>query len=183
MDTVKLKFRRQYAVPSICCACGMPAGKDTLKVSGSGWASRGWITLDFPLCDACAQVVMPVAKRRRLGCGLGGGLAVLALVGLALLSLVQGDMSIPFYLLLAIVFLAPLGGLLAYRLMPISLPPDQRASYGQIRGSVRMPHMQAPGPFGKGSVTLSFAHQPFADLFRQMNGPLIIVEGKKTGHP
>lgn len=183
MDTVKLRFRRQYAVPSICCACGAPAGKDTLKVSGSGWASRGWIALEFPLCDACAQVITPLAQRRKLGCGLGGGLAVLALAGLALLSAVQGDMTAPFYLLLAIVFLAPIGSLLAYGLMPLGLSPDQRESYRRIGDSVKVKHLRAPGPFGKGSITLSLAHQPFADLFRQMNGQLIIVDGKKAGHP
>lgn len=183
MDTVKLKFRRQYAMPSICCACGLPAGKDTLKVSGSGWGSRGWLTLLFPLCDACAQVLAPVARRRKIGCGIGAGLAVLALVGMVLLiipGLVQGDISIPFYLLLAVFVLAPLGGLLAYVLIPGSFSPAQRESSRKIKASAQIKHLSVPGPFGKGSVTLCLAHQPFADLFRQMNGQLIIVEDGKA---
>lgn len=55
MYTFTVRMSRM-AVPPLCVACGELAGGGTLPVSAGDWSGKRSITMQFPLCQACAEV-------------------------------------------------------------------------------------------------------------------------------
>jgi MFS family permease len=58
MKGVILPFSSYYVMPSICCACGAPAGNHWLKLKTGRlqYAVRADITLKVPLCASCSKM-------------------------------------------------------------------------------------------------------------------------------
>jgi hypothetical protein len=54
---VKLKGPRYraYLVPTICCACGSPAGEKTMTKDNED-GGKYMLQLQFPLCDRCGEI-------------------------------------------------------------------------------------------------------------------------------
>ncbi len=82
MRGVLVPIQKKYAMPNICCACGMPAEKRwlPLKAQSMEWTGKREITLRLPLCQDCAKLRSRNLTGRFFGGALGLIVGVLVLV-------------------------------------------------------------------------------------------------------
>jgi hypothetical protein len=175
VDLVKVRIVDEYKMPSICCACGEPAGRARFKVYASTWASRRVFSVAFPLCPACEQAYDVVDRRRRVGCWAGLGVAlVVAVVGILSETLAWGaGLSSGWTFLLF--FGALLAGLAVFFGLPRVLSRHLREPYLRVLQAVRIKDYSPSGLLGgAGVMVLLFAHAPFASAFCQENDRLIV---------
>lgn len=172
MEHLPIRVVAEYKMPSICCACGEPSGPAQFKVYASSWGRRQPWSVYFPLCPACEQAYSAVDGRRRLGCWLGVGLALIAaiagIVGRAL------SVDISSGLVLALFGGAVALGAAAYQVIPLLLSPQVRAPYRRVQLAVQIKDYHPGSALGSGTMVLVLAHQRFADAFRALNEHLLV---------
>jgi len=182
MKTVTVCIQDRYAMPRLCCACGAPAGTQTLAASASTGSRRIYsVSLSFPLCDRCALANATVKRRRRIGCLVGLGLSILlgaaAFGGVGVMEAFDIAPDPLFSLAVAsLVILAPLallGGLIS-RWIVSQWPRELCHTYKPVSRAVRIKRYQV-GFISKGRITFAFGNEQFADLFKQMNAGAIVT--------
>jgi len=192
METVRLRLKREsrqsppedeFAMPGICCVCGAPAERRSLRVYGSSWLSNRLLVMRFPLCATCDAAYVVLSQRRRLGCGLAGTVAVFLALAWVVAAVAGGVGGWRPGSALSLWFLGlSLGvlvvGLALYALMPLfAAAPEIRARYRQVKRSVQIPNFVPSGILGQGSIVIRFAYRPFAEEFKEMNRGALL-EGK-----
>jgi hypothetical protein len=180
METITLRIKDQYAMPQICCACGLQAGLDGLGISTGTY--KRWVSISFPLCDECSSIRTMIERRRRVGCWVVIGLSVilcLSAVGIGVAFGVDADYAgtpldnlISGLLLIALI--TPIVGLAIQMLIPtIGLSKDVRRGYKQIYKAVRIKHFKR-GLIGRGYITLLFNNDHFAKYFKEINEEAVL---------
>lgn len=185
METVRLRLRREqsrqappedeFAMPGICCVCGAPAERRSLRVYGSSWFSNRLLVMRFPLCAACDAPYTLLSRRRRFGCALAGGLAILLALAWVVAAAAGGVGGWETGSALSLWFLGLslatlLIGLALYALMPFfAAPPEIRARYRRVKQSVQIPNFTPGGVLGEGCIVIRFAYPPFAEEFKRLN--------------
>jgi len=192
METVRLRLGRErrherppedeFAMPEICCVCNAPAERRSLRVYGSSWLSNRLLVMRFPLCETCDGAYTLLSRRRRLGCGIAGGLALLLGFAWAVAAVAGGlggsevgsRLSLWFLgLSLAVLVI----GIVLYALMPFfAASPEIRARYRWVKRSVQIPNFTPGGILGQGSIVIRFASLPFAEEFRRLNRGALLEE-------
>jgi len=180
METVTIRLQDQYAMPSVCCACGAPAGAGRLVKSGSSWSQGKVLNLSFPLCDRCALLSKTLNRRRRVSCLAGLALSLLLCTATFAISWAfePGDqLDAVLGSLIVLTPLALVGTLIAQWLVTV-VGVDRAAgrTYRRVLRAVKVRRYD-PDMFGGGYITLTFANDHFADLFREMNVGVVMPGG------
>lgn len=194
METVRFRLRQahrgqpppedEFLMPGICSTCGEPSERLSLRVYGSSWFSNRLLVMRFPLCAACDEAYYLLSRRRRLGCGIAGALALLLGMAWAVAGMAGsvygwlpgGTLSLWFLGAAAVVLL---GGLALYALLPYCGAPAQvRQRYRQVKRSVDIPSFNPGGVLGEGSIVIRFACPPFAEAFKKLNRGAILGSKK-----
>lgn len=191
MEEVTVRKQDQYAMPRLCCACGAPAGTQTL--SATHWPIWGKyiVSLPFPLCDQCALANATVDRRREIGCFGALGLSILlCAAAFGMVSIVEGSPgTLLEWLVGGLVILAPLtllGGFIVGFDWPIGRwivslrPKELRHTYRRVSRAVRMKRYAA-GFIRGGRITFVFGNEQFANLFKQMNAGAVLDEKGRRG--
>jgi hypothetical protein len=174
VDRLPIRVVSEYEMPSICCVCGEPAGPAKFKVYASAWNKRRPMAIFFPLCPTCEKNYNTVDHRRRLGCWVGVGLALLvAVVGIVGQSVIAGAGSL-ITLTFALFVGAILLGVAAYLLIPLLFSAQGRISYQRVRRAVQIKDYRPGGALGPGTMVMVFVHEPFAEAFRKLNEHLVV---------
>lgn len=175
MQVLEVRAQNQYAVPRVCCVCGSSAGPEVLQAQDASGGST--VSLSFPLCPPCSRVRDIGVKRSRIG--LASGLGVSALLCIASLVISQVFDVTPGTTLNCL-----LGSLLilsaaAFLITGVfALIKGREPSYRRVREAVRIEGYKR-GWTGKDTITISFANEQFADLFRQLNAAVVLGSERK----
>jgi hypothetical protein len=115
-----------------------------------------------------------VDQRRRVGCWAGLGVAFLvAIAGILIQALGAGPENLS-TLTFVLFFSAILLGLVAFGVGPFLFPRPVRAPYQRVLRAVQIEDYSPARFTGQGTMTLVFAHQPFAAAFRELNERTIV---------
>ena len=174
MDSMNVRIVTEYKMPPLCCACGEPSGPAKFRVYASSWSRRRPFAMNLPLCPACEKSYSTVDGRRRLGCWLGVGLAFLIAIASILVNVLGVSPDNWGALIFVLFFSAILLGLVAFGVIPLLFPRPVRAPYQQVLQAVQIKDYSPAGFAGQGTMTLVFAHRPFAAAFRDLNAQLVI---------
>jgi hypothetical protein len=162
---VQVEYFNSYNMPSVCVGCGNPVAPKTYDVGNSSWSGKQSVSLKFPVCEDCykASKVNP----GWLGC-LGG--LVLAIVGAALGTSLEGLIDFPGLLMIGGAFIGFIAGIYISRYLIVSRQsPDVRERIERLNKSVRMLGFSLP-TFGKGWIKLEFADANYGNKFMLLNG-------------
>jgi hypothetical protein len=176
MEHLRIRVVTEYKMPPICCVCGAPSGPAKFRVSASSWSSRRPFSLYMPLCPECEAAYNTVDRRRRTGCWAGLGLAFVGATAGIIAQSLGANVPPGSGLVLALFFGGLLLGLIASLVIPRLFPAPAREGYQRVLHAVQIKDYSPAGPMGHGSMTLLFAHPPFAAAFRDANQHLIIAE-------
>lgn len=174
VEIVTIRLQEHYAMPPVCCACGMPAGTAKLTASASSARKGRVLNLAFPLCDPCAATFATVQRRRRISCLGGVALSLLMCLlafGLSRLLLATPSTFLDTLLgiLLVLLPLIVLGTVLAQWLVSvIGLSRQERETYRLVSKGATIRRYD-PSDVGVGYITLAFVNEEFADRFQEMN--------------
>ncbi len=162
--TLVLRLQPTYAMPSICVACGRPAGSATVSASGVSYSGRQRLSLHLPLCEECAGA-RRVGRRYQVLAGLTGVLAGLLLA----FPILWGVPGIPLYFL----GVAAAGGLAVAVVLGMVAwrreSPAVRTAYGLVNRAATV-------VFVLGGAIVTFANGDFAREFRALNEAAVVGE-------
>jgi hypothetical protein len=169
---VNLVAEGSFAMPPICVSCGSPAGSETIKSGGSDFSGKHYITLSFPICEACAEAQKTVKWPRRWGHLLG--LVVGFVVGMGAARLGYIVVASDWWALLGIA-ITILGTVLGARVATRRMSDDLKERSAALQSAVVFKKYKATGLGRKyGHATVEFANASFAGMFCAAN-PIIAM--------
>jgi hypothetical protein len=168
---VQSEYFAQYNMPHCCVACGSADTSGKIYAGQSNWNGKQSVSLAFPLCADCGELLKVISKRAKWL----GVLAVLgAIFGCMLGQFLSIDSSGHPDSLVTVVsgilaFILIAGGL-RHPFTTRGMSEDQVERVNHINHAVKILEFRLPGAFfGKGRVTFQFESNTFATEFATLN--------------
>lgn len=168
---VQSEYLTRYGMPNLCVACCSADTSGKLNVGQSNWNGKQTLSLEFPLCTECNDLLKITTKRARwlgviaffgaiLGCMLTSNLIVDAS------GHSNGWAAIIVAVTLFFIIVMGLRGPFTTR----GMTQEQRKRVNLINNAVRILDFKIPEIFGnQGHVTFQFKDAGFAAEFASLN--------------
>ncbi|TAK14368.1 MAG: hypothetical protein EPO32_02090 [Anaerolineae bacterium] len=174
-DVVTLKFGvlGGFAIPqTICAACGHAMLSPAKTVKASAGSRKQNLSLDFPLCQPCSDLLaeLEAVEGRRAGRGCLVSLPF-GVLGYFAYHLVAGRSEISWLLLLVswLVFFLLVYHLFGQIISPAAMTEEAEAVAERVRSAVKITGFTAAHSWADGGVTLEFIDHTYAHAFLNAN--------------